>query len=196
MIAFLRGKIIERTPASIILDVNGVGYEVHISLHTYEIIEDMEEVSIRTYLHVREDRQMLYGFVSEHEKKLFLKLISVSGVGTSTARMVLSTLRVEEVVRAVRNQDAASFKRVKGVGAKTAQRILIDLKDKVDWAEEESEISKGEKNNTDVEEALSALVALGFKEKKARKALKNVRDQSDTSLPTELWVKKALQQLS
>lgn len=171
MITFLKGKLIEKNPTDIVLDVNGVGYRVNISLNTFSKIDDKENCFIYTYFHVKEDAQILYGFSNKEERSVFKLLISVSGIGPNTAQVIMSSMSPENLQRAVMTNDIESIKSVKGIGLKSAQRLILDLKDKI------SKISLQESssgiNNTIKDEALSALKMLGF----ARKNIESVIDK-------------------
>ena len=170
MYDYLKGKLVEKTPTYIVVDVSGVGYKVNISLTTYSKIKDEESIKIFTYFAVREDAQILYGFADENERFLFENLISVSGVGTNTARLILSSLTTEEAFDAVVNSKIVVLQGVKGIGGKTAQRIIIDLKDKL--IKSGFEVEKiDDSHNTMKEEALSGLLVLGFGKAAAEKAL-------------------------
>jgi len=181
MIHFLRGKLVEKSPTQIVIDCNGIGYEVNISLHTYERLPNDEHLKIYTYFLVREDAQVLYGFMEKSEREVFIKLLSVSGIGASTARMMFSSLTPQEVVQAIADADVDTIKSVKGIGLKTAQRVIVDLKDKVNKLDNSHEVLSL-KNNTNKDEALSALVTLGYSKKQAElsvaKILKNNPESS------------------
>jgi Holliday junction DNA helicase RuvA len=181
MIYFLSGRLVEKSPTQIIIDCNGIGYEVNISLYTFERLPKDEIIKIYTYFLVREDAQVLYGFMDKAEREVFLKLLSVSGIGASTARMMFSSLTPQEVVQAISDADVDTIKSVKGIGLKTAQRVIVDLKDKVNKLDNSSE-DLSLKNNTHKEEALSALVTLGYSKKQAEqsvtKILKNYPESS------------------
>src|SRR5690625_4280815 len=164
MITHLRGKLVYKSPTSVVVECGGVGYAVNISLHTYARLPKEENILIHTYLHVREDTQSLYGFMEIFEREVFMKLISVSGIGTNTARTMLSSLSPEQAVQAITSEDVEVLKSVKGIGVKTAQRLIIDLKDKFSDLGETSKILTT-LNNTQKEEALSALETLGYKRK-------------------------------
>ncbi len=173
MIAQLRGRLIEKNPTDLIIDCGGVGYEVKISLQTFAAIGDEESVQIYTQMIVREDAQLLYGFSIQEEKEMFNLLISVSGIGPNTAMVMLSSLSVEEIAAAISGEDVTTIKGIKGIGAKTAQRLIVDLKDKMEkfeFPEENSTVS----HNTNRLDALTALVSLGFDKKKANKAIDKV----------------------
>lgn len=190
MIAFIKGRLIEKNPTHVIIDVNGVGYYIMISLNTYSTIGEEELLKLHTQLIIREDAHLLYGFSSESEKRLFQLLISVSGVGAATALMVLSAGDVEEIQEALLSGNVAWFKGVKGIGPKSAQRIIIDLKDKVAKENIESNNSTAV-NNTTKEEALSALVLLGFNRSQAEKTITNIL-KSNPNIEVEEVIKLAL----
>ncbi|MCM4155323.1 Holliday junction branch migration protein RuvA [Gramella sp. AN32] len=193
MIHHLKGQLIEKNPTYVVIDCNGVGYTVHISLHTYSLLPEGEAVNLFTYLHVKEDSHTLYGFMAKSEREIFKLLISVSGVGTSTARMMLSSLNPAEVTEAIAKGDVPTIQSVKGIGAKTAQRVILDLKDKVlkVMGDEELFISP---NNTDKEEALSALEILGYNRRQAGKVVdKILKDEPDSKV--ESIIKLALKKL-
>ena len=196
MFAYIEGKISELTPTYVVVDCTGVGYLIHISLHTYAAIKDSKQAKILTHFIVREDAQVLHGFSTEQERKLFLHLISVSGVGANTARMLQSAMSPQELNDAILSGNVNKLQSVKGIGAKTAQRIIVDLKDRIakeDWA---SGFSSAETTptNTAKEEALSALVMLGFNRVAAEKALQNIL-KINPNLSAELLIKEALRML-
>lgn len=193
MIEFLKGRLIQKTPSYIVVECNGVGYYVNISLHTYGQLGNEEAVQVLTHFQVKEDAQNLYGFKTKDERQVFRQLISVSGIGTATAQMMLSSLSPDEVRSAIMNEDVATLKGVKGIGAKTAQRVIIDLRDKMGKEDFIPEISGG-LHNTAKQEALSALIALGFDRAQANKVLdKLVQDTPDASI--EDLIKAALKKL-
>jgi Holliday junction DNA helicase RuvA len=193
MIDHLAGKIDSITPTYAVIDCNGVGYITHISLHTYTQIKDKPTVKILTHLAIREDAHVLYGFADEHERELFRLLISVSGIGSATARMILSSLNPVEIEKAIASADLITLKKIKGIGLKSAERIIVDLKDKVGksgfTAVELSGISGGN------QEALLALVALGFNKPAAEKVLLKVRQELGSDLKVEEIIKQALKYL-
>ena len=193
MINHIDGKLVDKTPTNVVIDCNGVGYSINISLQTFSKIND-ERCKLFTHLSVKEDSHTLYGFITENERKLFRHLISVSGVGPSTAQVILSTYKSDEIINYISASDVAAIKNVKGIGLKTAQRIIIDLKDKVTKSAISDEISL-DLNNTIQNEALSALVALGFSKKIAQqkidKALKNKQGNFDV----ETLVRESLSQM-
>lgn len=193
MITHLQGKFVKKTPTDIIVECGGVGYLVNISLYTYAKLPADENILIHTYLHVREDQQTLYGFMEEFEREVFLKLISVSGIGTSTARTMLSSLSPEQVVQAITSEDVELIKSVKGIGIKTAQRVIIDLKDKFADLGESDKILTA-LDNTQKEEALSALETLGYKRKQSSKVVRKILlENKDAS--AETIIKLALKKL-
>ena len=193
MIHHLKGRLTKKTPTYAIIECNGVGYMINISLNTHAQIGNEEECMLLTHLSIKEDAHILYGFKQDSERQLFRQLISVNGVGTSTAQMILSSLQPAEIIQCIQGEDVNALKSVKGIGTKTAQRIIIDLKDKVGADEYSSEISSVA-YNTDRNEALSALVALGFDKNKAGKAIdKLVKDSPDQTV--EGLIKGALKML-
>lgn len=173
MYEYLQGKLVEKNPAFTVIDCSGIGYYVNITLNTYSQLGKSENAKLFIHFIVREDAMTLYGFFDTYERDVFRKLISVSGVGPSTARMILSSLTSAEVFEAINAGDVATLKSVKGIGAKSAQRIIVDLKDKLDEL-----VTDGDnlpfKHNTLKDEALSALLALGFSKQMAEKGLKKV----------------------
>lgn len=191
MIAHLNGRLVEKTPTYVIVECGGVGYLVKISLNTFSKLGDDENLKIFTQLQVREDAHTLYGFYSIAEREMFNHLISVSGIGASTAILMLSAMTSDEIATAIVNEEVGIIQSIKGIGAKTAQRVIIDLKDKVaksDFATENIFTA----NNTNQNDALTALLALGFDKKKAQKAVSKVvaDDQS-----VEEIIKEALKVL-
>lgn len=193
MIYFLRGRLVEKSPTQIIIDCNGIGYEVNISLYTYERLPQDEMIHIYTYFLVREDAQVLYGFMEKSERDVFIKLLSVSGIGASTARMMFSSLTPQEVVQAIADADVDTIKSVKGIGMKTAQRVIVDLKDKVNKLENSSEVLPL-KNNTNKDEALSALVTLGYTKKQAEQSVTKILKNNPESSIEDI-IKLALKSL-
>lgn len=191
MIAYLEGKLSYKSPALVHVDVNGVGYEVHISLNTYSAIQAFEKVKLFTYLQVKEDSHSLFGFSDRQEKEIFVLLISVSGVGAATARMMLSNLRPEEVTAAIVNGNVKTLEAVKGIGKKTAERLVLELKDKVSRQVHTGELITPV-NNTLEYDALTALTALGISKSQAEQALKKVVRTEPGPLQLEDLIKKAL----
>ncbi|GCC53613.1 Holliday junction branch migration protein RuvA [Chryseotalea sanaruensis] len=193
MIAFLKGKLIQKEPSHVVIDVNGVGYHVNISLQTFSAIKDQEAISLFTHLSIREDAHVLFGFSTEAEKRLFLHLISVNGVGPSTAIVMLSFMEVEELKAAIAREDIATLQRVKGIGGKTAQRLIVELKDKLKKeVTEESGSSPLGLHNTIKQQALSALVTLGIPRPAAEKSVDAILKKSGNNLTLEDLVKQAL----
>ncbi len=194
MIAFLRGNFVQVTPAKLIVDVGGVGYEVNISLYTYEAISKKEQGQLHTYLHITENAQVLFGFHELQEKELFLHLISVSGVGASTARMMLSGMQPEEIVRAIVQGDARQLEAIKGIGKKSAERLVLELKDKLSKITIHNNPLGGFaviKENPH-QDAIQALVALGIQKAIAEKAVdKTIKSEGETP-SLELLIKLSL----
>ncbi len=197
MITYIKGLLTYKTPTFIVVETGGVGYHINISLNTYTQVEKLESVKILTQQIIREDSHTLYGFAEEAERTLFLHLISVSGVGPSTAQLVLSSMNPEEIRSAIISENAALLGKVKGIGPKTAKRIILDLKDKLvkDGGAEVS-LTISSQNNTIREEALSALVALGFNRIEVQKALNKLLKEQPTIHNVEELIKLALKQLS
>ena len=193
MITHLKGKLVQKNPTHVVIECAGVGYFVNISLHTYSQIPDAENAFLYTHLQVREDAHVLFGFAEESERAIFRLLLSVSGIGASTARTMLSSLTPEQLRDAIASSDVAKIQGVKGIGAKTAQRVIVDLKDKILKIYEIGEVSP-HSNNTNREEALSALEVLGFVRKQSERAVDKVLGQ-DSSLSVEDIIKLALQNL-
>ncbi len=176
MFAYLKGKLAYCTPAMVHLDVAGVGYEVHISLNTYSAIQQMNEARLWVHLQIKEDAHTLFGFYEEIEKQLFLQLLSVSGVGASTARMMLSSMTPAELAQAIAHGNEKLLEKIKGIGAKTAKRIILELKDKVTRAQPvlATDMPAVHINNNNQQDALNALVALGIAKPAAEQALTKV----------------------
>lgn len=191
MIAFVRGNFIVRNPALVVVDVNGVGYECHISLNTYSAIDNKESGQLFTYLHLYENGQTLYGFAEQSEKDLFIQLISVSGVGAATARMMLSGMRPEEIIRAIVQSNARQLESVKGIGKKTAERLVLELKDKLSKQTNEIIISSTVNNRVEAD-ALNALISLGIARQMAEQAIKKALSATPEILPLEELLKRAL----
>lgn len=193
MITHLRGKLVEKNPTYVVIECNGVGYFIHISLNTYSKVTDSEAIKLYTYLSVKEDSHTLYGFMDALEREVFKLLISVSGIGTATARTMLSSMTPEQVQQAIASEDVVTIQSVKGIGAKTAQRVIIELKDKIVKTYQISEDS-AHSNNTIKEEALSALEVLGFARKQVDKLVQKIIQESpETNL--ENIIKQALKNL-
>jgi len=190
MYAFISGKLSEITPTYAIVDNHGIGYFINITVNTYSQIKNLKEVKLFTHLAVRDDAHVLYGFAQENERQLFQMLITVSGVGTNTARLILSSLTTDEAYTAITSGNALILQSVKGIGGKTAQRIVIDLKDKL--SKQEIQIEKiNVSHNTLKDEALSGLLILGFNKSAADKALNRILKQTDID-SVEKLIKEAL----
>ena len=193
MITQIIGRLVEKTPTQVVIDCNGVGYAVNISLHTFSQINDGENIKLYTHLQVREDSHTLFGFNTTIERSVFLLLISVSGIGSSIARMMLSSLEPLQIQRAIISDDLNTIKSVKGIGLKTAQRVLIELKDKMLNLQVEGEIQNFG-NNTIKDEALSALEVLGYTRKQSERILDSIIQSVPESSVEEL-IKEALNKL-
>lgn len=193
MITHIQGRLVEKTPTEVVIDCNGIGYQINISLHTFSQIPNEEKIKLFTFLQIKEDAHTLYGFVEKQERELFKLLISVSGVGASIARTMLSSLAPQQIIQAIASNDVATVQSIKGIGAKTAQRVILDLKDKVLKVYALDEVSLVS-NNTNKEEALSALEVLGFARKMAEKALEKVI-KVDPNASVENLIKQALKNL-
>jgi Holliday junction DNA helicase RuvA len=194
VITHIQGKLVEKTPTYVVVDVNGIGYKIKISLQTFSVI-DGELCKLYTHLSVKEDSHTLFGFFEENERLLFRNLISVSGVGPSTAQVILSTYSTDEIINHITTADVKALQSVKGIGGKTAQRIIIDLKDKVAKGMPTSDLLFDKVDNTIREEALSALLALGFAKKGAESKIDKIL-KSDTEIASvEELVKTALSQM-
>ena len=195
MINHLHGRLVEKSPTHAIIDCGGVGYLLHISLHTFSQLGSEENCRLYTHMVIREDSHNLFGFADEDERDVFRKLISVSGVGATTGRMILSSLSPMEVKEAIFNQEVGLIQAVKGIGAKTAQRIIVDLQDKM-FKGDSVDLEKVKMGgNTLKLEALSALSSLGFDKKKAEKTLDKLLTQESDNIGLEQLIKLALKQL-
>lgn len=191
MIAHLNGKLIEKTPTHLIVECGGVGYFVKISLNTFSHLTNEDSIKIHTQLQVREDAHTLYGFYAIAERDMFNHLISVSGIGANTAILMLSAMTADEIASAIVNEEVGIIQSIKGIGAKTAQRVIIDLKDKVAKSEFATE-NIFSANNTNQNDALTALLALGFDKKRAQNAIDKVIQDEDS---VEEIIKNALKVL-
>lgn len=196
MIDYINGEIAELTPATVTIDCNGVGYIANITLQTYSSIQDKKTAKIYIYESVRQDAFVLFGFVDKHEREVFLHLISVSGVGPSTARVMLSSLSSKELESAIASEDVNTLKSVKGIGTKTAQRIIVDLKDKVKLSDTDGATpAKSASSMTALgQEAISALVMLGFSQNSSQKVITKVLKEN-SSATVEVIIKEALKRL-
>jgi len=193
MIAHIQGKLVEKTPTDVVIDCGGVGYHVNISLHTYSLLPASDHIKLFTHLLIREDAHTLYGFVEKSEREVFKMLLSVSGIGASIARTMLSSIEPKQIIQAIAVADVVSIQSIKGIGAKTAQRVILDLKDKVLKIYDLDEISLTQ-NNTNRDEALSALEVLGFVRKASEKVVDKVISQNPEAT-IETIIKQALKNL-
>jgi len=194
MFAFLKGEFVHKLPAMVAVDVNGVGYEVQISLNTYSRIQGLERGVLFTHLHIQEDKHTIYGFFEPAEKEMFLQLLSVGGVGAATARMMLSSLKPDEIARAISQGNTKVLESIKGIGKKSAERIILELKDKV------SKIGSGTNispliNNSLEHDALNALISLGIARNTGEQAVKKVMSAQPDLDQVEEIIKKALKLL-
>ncbi len=194
MITHIKGKLIEKNPTYAIIESNGVGYFLNISLNTFSAISDNENLLLYTHLNVREDAHTLYGFINKLEREIFRLLISVSGVGPSTARVMLSSMTTEQIQQAIASNDTVAIQSVKGIGAKTAQRVIIDLKDKILKTYSISENSLDYNHNTIKNEALSALEVLGYTKRQVEKLIQKII-QETPNITLEEIIKKSLKNL-
>lgn len=196
MITYVKGSIAHKTPSFVVIEAGGLGYHINISLYTYTKIEKAETAKLLTHFHVKEDQQTLYGFFEETERALFRMLIGVNGVGPATALVVLSSMNADEFRAAVIGEDVAAIRRVKGIGPKTAQRIILDLKDKMTKESFASPTMLSPQSNTQRAEALSALVNLGFARPAVQRALNRVFTATPDPGSSEEIIKRALRELS
>ena len=194
MFAFLKGEFVHKLPAMVAVDVNGVGYEVQISLNTYSRIQALERGVLFTHLHIQEDKHTLYGFFEAVEKEMFLMLLSVSGVGAATARMMLSSMKPDEIARAISQNNTKLLESIKGIGKKSAERIILELRDKVGRIGSGSNISRVTNNSLE-QDALNALVSLGIARNTGEQAVKKVISAEPDLDQVEIIIKKALKLL-
>ncbi|MFT7588130.1 MAG: Holliday junction DNA helicase RuvA [Limisphaerales bacterium] len=195
MIAYIEGKLTHKSPAYVILETGGIGYQIHISLHTWTKIQSLERCRLLTHQQIKEDAHTLFGFFEEDEKQLFIQLISVSGVGPSIGRMVLSSLSPDEVKEAILTENEAVIKAVKGIGPKSAKRLILELKDKVGNINTTTAVNMSTGHNTLRNEALTALVMLGFARAAGDKAISKVLKSQPDIKTVEDLIKLALQNL-
>ena len=199
MIAYIKGQLVHKSPTDVIIEANGIGYRIHITLHTYNKIGNQKELKLLTHFIVKEDSQTLYGFADGEERAVFEHLISVSGVGPSTARLLLSALSAQDVKHAIVSENIAALKTAKGIGPKAAKRIVLELKDKIlkeGGATSETVSQTLTVDNTIREEALSALVALGFNKTQVQKTLNRILKANPNVKDSSTLIKQALGQLS
>jgi Holliday junction DNA helicase RuvA len=193
MIAHIQGKLVEKNPTEVVIDCGGVGYQINISLHTYSLLPSTDQIKLFTYLQIKEDAQTLFGFFEKSEREIFKMLLSVSGIGASIARTMLSSLEPKQIIQAIASGDVGTVQSIKGIGVKTAQRVILDLQDKVLKLYDLDEVSMV-LNNTNRDEALSALEVLGFVRKSSEKVVeKIIKEDPDASV--ESIIKKALKSL-
>ena len=189
----IQGKLAEKTPTEVVIDCNGVGYHINISLHTYSLLPTTDFIKLFTYLQIKEDAHTLFGFVEKSEREIFKMLLSVSGIGASIARTMLSSIEPKQIIQAIATADVVTIQSIKGIGSKTAQRVILDLKEKVLKLYDLDEVSMAQ-HNTNRDEALSALEVLGF----VRKASERVVDKivkEDPTASVESIIKQALKNL-
>ena len=194
MYAYIDGKLVFKSPAYVVIDAGGIGYHINISLNTFSKLGDAERCRLYVWLHVKEDAHTLYGFADEGEKRLFLHLISVSGIGPNTGRMMLSSITPEEIQTAIMQGNVTQIQRIKGIGPKSAQRVILELQDKLRKEGPDTLISMPA-NNTVKDEALSALVMLGFARNAAEKVIDQQIGRSTDTLSVEQLIKSALKSL-
>ncbi len=193
MIAYIQGKLAEKTPTEVVIDCNGVGYHINISLHTYSLLPNTDFVKLFTHLQIKEDSHTLFGIVEKSEREIFKMLLSVSGIGASIARTMLSSLEPKQIIQALATADVGTIQSIKGIGSKTAQRAILDLKDKVLKLYDLDEVSMFQ-NNTNRDEALSALEVLGFVRKSSEKVVDKIVKEDQTA-SVETIIKQALKNL-
>ena len=192
MITQIKGRLVEKSPTELVVDCNGVGYSINISLNTFSQLNDEENIKLFTHLIVKEDSHTLFGFSTKSERELFKLLISVSGVGASTARTMLSSLTTVEIISSINNEDVNSVQSIKGIGSKTAQRIILELKDKV--LSLESDDSQIQMISKDADEAITALEVLGYSRKQTSKIVNQIKTENH-GITVESLIKKALNKL-
>jgi Holliday junction DNA helicase RuvA len=193
MIAHLQGKLVEKSPTHIVIDCGGVGYHINISLHTYSLLPNTDFIKVYTHLQIKEDAHTLFGFIEKSEREIFKLLLSVSGIGASIARTMLSSLDPKQITNAIGSADVVTIQSIKGIGSKTAQRVILDLKEKVLKLYDLDEVSMSQ-SNTNRDEALSALEVLGFVRKSSEKVIeKIVKENPDATV--ESIIKQALKNL-
>ena len=195
MIAYIKGKLVHKEATHVVIDVNGIGYHIFISLSTFGKIKEQEDCKLFTYFHVKEDLQALYGFLSEVDKLFFMDLISVSGIGPSTGMIMQSSMTTDELKSAIVAENVDTIQSVKGIGAKTAQRVILELKDKIrkeGFSSDSKQITDSFDNNLR-SEALSALVTLGINRNTAQKSIETVLRNSENNITLEQLIKQSLQ---
>ena len=193
MITHLQGKLVEKTPTQVVIDCGGVGYHVNISLHTYSLLPSTDFIKLYTHLQIKEDAHTLFGFMEKSEREIFKMLLSVSVIGASIARTMLSSLDPKQITNAIASGDVVTIQSIKGIGSKTAQRVILDLKDKVLKLYDLDEVSMSQ-NNTNRDEALSALEVLGFVRKTSERIVEKIMKESPDG-SVEFIIKQALKNL-
>lgn len=193
MIAHLQGKLVEKTPTQVVIDCGGVGYHVNISLYTFSLLPNTDFIKLFTHLQIKEDAHTLYGFVEKSEREIFKLLLSVSGIGANIARTMLSSLDPKQITNAIASGDVVTIQSIKGIGSKTAQRVILDLKEKVLKLYDIDEVSTSQ-NNTNRDEALSALEVLGFVRKSSERVVEKIMKEAPDST-VESIIKQALKNL-
>ncbi|MWB95623.1 Holliday junction branch migration protein RuvA [Flavobacterium sp. GA093] len=193
MIAHLQGKLVEKNPTEVVIDCGGVGYHVNISLHTFSLIPNADFIKLYTHLQIKEDAHTLFGFAEKSEREIFRMLLSVSGIGANIARTMLSSIEPRQIINAIASGDVGVIQSIKGIGSKTAQRVILDLKEKVLKLYDLDEVSVVQ-NNTNRDEALSALEVLGFVRKTSEKVVEKIVKE-DPDATVETIIKKALKSL-
>jgi holliday junction DNA helicase RuvA len=193
MIAHLQGKLVEKNPTEVVIDCGGVGYHINISLHTFSLIPNTDFIKLYTHLLIKEDAHTLYGFAEKSEREIFRMLLSVSGIGANIARTMLSSIEPKQIINAIASGDVGIIQSIKGIGSKTAQRVILDLKEKVLKLYDLDEVSITQ-NNTNRDEALSALEVLGFVRKSSEKVIEKIVKE-DPEATVETIIKKALKAL-
>jgi holliday junction DNA helicase RuvA len=193
MIAHLQGKLVEKTPTQVVIDCGGIGYQVNISLHTYSLLPATDYIKLFTHLQIKEDSHTLFGFVEKSEREIFKLLLSVSGIGASIARTMLSSLDPKQITNAIASGDVGTIQSIKGIGSKTAQRVILDLKEKVLKLYDLDEVSMSQ-SNTNRDEALSALEVLGFVRKASERVVEKIIKEAPEST-VEFIIKQALKNL-
>lgn len=193
MIAHLQGKLVEKNPTEVVIDCGGVGYRVNISLHTFSLIPNADFIKLYTHLQIKEDAHTLFGFAEKSEREIFRMLLSVSGIGANIARTMLSSIEPKQIINAIASGDVGVIQSIKGIGSKTAQRVILDLKEKVLKLYDLDEVSVVQ-NNTNRDEALSALEVLGFVRKASEKVVEKIVKE-DPEATAETIIKKALKSL-
>lgn len=194
MYAYIKGRLDFKSPTHVIVDAGGVGYHINISLNTYALLKDVELCKLYTWMHIKEDAHTLYGFADESERRLFLHLISVSGIGPGTGRMILSSITPAEIQAAIVKGDVSLIQRIKGIGPKSAQRMILELQDKLKKEGPDTLIALPQ-YNTARNEALSALIMLGFAKQAAEKTVDQAIGASEGNLTVEQLIKIALKSL-